>query len=100
LAGQRRLKEELSIVVPLKRVGSFQYIAAFENGLTEHELDHVLVGEYDTRYPIVLNPAEVDNVCWMPVKELMTELSLHSAQYTPWFKPALTLVLEDLCINY
>src|SRR5688500_14875256 len=35
-AGERRLKEEMSVQVPLIPVGSFQYFTKFENGLTEH----------------------------------------------------------------
>jgi len=100
LAGQRRLKEELSIEVSLKKVGTFHYKAQFENGLTEHELDHVLIGEYDTRFPIVLDPLEVQDFRWMTLEQIKNELSLQSKQYTPWFKPALNLVLEDLCLNY
>lgn len=100
LAGQRRLKEELSIEVPLKSIGSFQYIAKFGNGLTEHELDHVLVGEYDPRYPIVLEPTEVQDFRWVKIERLKADLVSHSEQYTPWFRPALDLVLEDLCLNF
>jgi isopentenyl-diphosphate delta-isomerase type 1 len=100
-AGARRLKEEMSIEVPLRRVGSFLYNAKFDNGLTEHELDHVLVGEYtSSTAPIVLDLTEVQDFRWIPVADLLTELSLNAEQYTPWLKPALQLVLEDLCINY
>lgn len=99
-AGVRRLKEELSIETTLKAIGSFQYLAEFENGLTEHEFDHVLVGEYDPRYPVIINTEEVENYRWITVLELKKDLELNATQYTPWFKPALTLVLEDLCFNF
>ncbi len=99
LAGQRRLKEEMSIDIPLIEVGQFQYKAQFDNGLTEHELDHVLLGEYDVRQSIILNPEEAQDFRWVPVAELLAALSAEPTQYTPWFKSALDLVLEDVCFS-
>ena len=46
-AGKRRLFEEMGFVTELKDVVSFIYKAPFDNGLTEHEFDHVLVGTYN-----------------------------------------------------
>src|SRR5689334_15327319 len=43
-AGERRLQEEMGIATPLTWVGKFHYIAHFDNGLSENEIDHVLVG--------------------------------------------------------
>lgn len=99
LAGQRRLKEEMAIELALKHVGSFQYKASFDNGLTEHELDHVLLGEYDGVQTIVLDPREAQDFCWVSISRLQKELNLHKEHYTPWFKPAFDLVLEDLWFN-
>lgn len=96
-AALRRLKEEMSIQTPLKRVGAFHYIAKFENGLTENEFDHVLVGEYDGIEPIVVNPSEVQDYCWVSFSKLLINLEEDPKQYTPWLKPALNLVLEALC---
>src|SRR5210317_780679 len=56
-AGKRRLMEEMGFTCELKEVTSFIYKAPFDNGLTEHELDHVLVGNYNTD-PFI-NPEEV-----------------------------------------
>jgi isopentenyl-diphosphate delta-isomerase len=50
-AASRRLREELGIELApdrLNDVFSFVYRAEFDNGLTEHELDHVLVGSLPT----------------------------------------------------
>lgn len=99
LAGQRRLKEELSLALTLKKVGAFQYKASFENGLTEHEFDHVLLGEYDGVQPIVLDPKEVQDFRWVSEQRLQRELALYSEHYTPWFKTAFHLVLENLWFN-
>jgi isopentenyl-diphosphate delta-isomerase len=42
-AGSRRLFEEMGFKAELKAF-SFIYKAPFDNGLTEHELDHVMIG--------------------------------------------------------
>ena len=42
-AGKRRLKEEMGFTTDLKELFHFIYQAPFDNGLTEHELDHVLL---------------------------------------------------------
>ena len=44
-AGERRLQEEFGIPASLRALGWFHYIAKFDNGLTENEVDHVLLGE-------------------------------------------------------
>ena len=46
-AGKRRLKEEMGFTTPLEELFSFIYKAPFDNGLTEHEFDHVMLGYYD-----------------------------------------------------
>ena len=38
--------EEMGFETYLRELFSFIYNAPFENGLTEHELDHVLLGNY------------------------------------------------------
>ena len=46
-AGTRRLQEEMGFTTALKDLFSFIYKAPFDNGLTEHELDNVLIGYYN-----------------------------------------------------
>ena len=46
-AGNRRMIEEMGMTVSLKELFTFVYKAHFDNGLTEHELDHVMVGYSD-----------------------------------------------------
>ena len=80
----KRLMEELGISVDsLQEVHSFVYRAQFSNGLTEYEYDHVLVGEYDGDFKV--DPEEVDEVRWVPIKELMEDLVTNPEKYTPWF---------------
>jgi isopentenyl-diphosphate delta-isomerase type 1 len=95
-AGERRLREEMSLAIALRHVGSFIYRASFSNGLTEHEFDHVLIGEYNGKDPIVIDPLEVEEYRWMDCETLQKELSNQTLLYTPWIKPALHIALEGL----
>lgn len=95
LAAERRLDEELGIKnARLRELDTFLYRAAFPNGLTEHELDHVLLGEYSG--PVRPDPREIAQVRWIDLEELQRDLQAFPQRYTPWFPPALTLVLRHL----
>lgn len=83
-AGRRRLQEEMGFSVPLKELFSFIYKAPFDNGLTEHEFDHVMVGYYNEAPAI--NPDEVADWKWMSIEEIATDMKLHPEVYTAWFK--------------
>ena len=67
-AGKRRLQEEMGFVTSLSEVFSFIYKAPFDNGLTEHELDHVLIGYFDNR-PII-NKDEAEDYKWMLLEDV------------------------------
>ena len=56
-AGKRRLLEEMGFETELKIITSFIYKVEFENGLTEHELDYLLIGKY-LKSPVI-NKQEV-----------------------------------------
>lgn len=95
LAAERRLDEELGIKnARLRELDTFLYRAAFPNGLAEHELDHVLLGEYSG--PVQPDPMEIAQVRWIDLEELQRDLQAFPQWYTPWFPPALTLVLRHL----
>ncbi len=83
-AGKRRLQEEMGFITELKDVFSFIYRAPFDNGLTEHELDHVLVGTYNEN-PII-NPVEVESFKWMTLEAVKVDMVVHPEIYTEWFK--------------
>lgn len=83
-AGKRRLEEEMGFVVPLKELFSFIYKAPFDNGLTEHELDHVMIG-YSNDEPKI-NPEEVESWKWMKIEDVKNDMELHPEIYTVWFK--------------
>jgi isopentenyl-diphosphate Delta-isomerase len=83
-AAQRRLQEEMGFQTPLEHIGSFIYKAAFENGLTEHEFDHVLFGRYSL--PPEPNPNEVADWKYMPIPEIEHAIQNNPDHYTVWFK--------------
>ena len=83
-AGKRRLQEEMGFVCELEEVFSFLYKAEFDNGLTEHELDHVMVGYYNADPKI--NTEEVESFKWMSLVDVKTDIENHPENYTAWFK--------------
>lgn len=94
-AAARRLHEELGISAELKQVGHFIYKAELSNGLTEHELDYVFVGEYDGVID-QFNPDEIAQAKWMKLSDLEQDMAIHPELYTPWLKQALNIVLAAL----
>lgn len=83
-AGKRRLQEEMGFTCELEEVFSFIYKAPFDNGLTEHELDHVMVGEYEEDPKI--NKEEVESFRWMPLEDVKIDIENNPEIYTAWFK--------------
>ena len=83
-AGKRRLQEEMGFQTELRELFSFIYKAAFDNGLTEHEFDHVLLGFYD-REPRI-NREEVSDWKWMKPGDIKADLEVNSGAYTAWFR--------------
>lgn len=83
-AGKRRLQEEMGFVCALEEKTSFIYKAPFDNGLTEHELDHIMVGYYNEN-PII-NREEVEDFKWMTIEEVKKDIALNPVIYTEWFK--------------
>ena len=83
-AGTRRLEEEMGFSVPLEELFSFIYKAPFDNGLTEHELDHVMLGYYEGIPEI--NSDEVNTWKWMSLNEIASDLTVNPESYTVWFK--------------
>lgn len=83
-AGKRRLQEEMGFTADLKHVTSFIYKAPFDNGLTEHEFDHVLVGYYNDEP--VINPDEVEEWKWMKAEDISAEIKKNPDNFTAWFK--------------
>lgn len=83
-AGTRRLYEEMGFTTELKELFHFIYKAPFDNGLTEHELDHVMIG-YSNEAPKI-NPDEVESWKWMSIEAIRDDIQTQSEIYTVWFK--------------
>ena len=83
-AGKRRLQEEMGFVTELTDVQTFIYKAPFDNGLTEHELDHILIGYYNEAPNI--NPAEVGDWRWELPENIKKDIAARPHRYTEWFK--------------
>jgi isopentenyl-diphosphate delta-isomerase len=83
-AGLRRLKEEMGFETEISSLLSFIYKAEFDNGLTEHEFDHVLVGRYNKNPSI--NKSEVSDWKWTDLDFLKKDVVSNPDLYTVWFK--------------
>lgn len=83
-AGTRRLREEMGFETELKEMFHFIYKAPFDNGLTEHELDHVMIGYYNNMPDI--NKEEVESWKWMKIEDVKNDMITNPDQYTIWFK--------------
>ncbi|MBW2960824.1 isopentenyl-diphosphate Delta-isomerase [Mesonia aestuariivivens] len=83
-AGKRRLMEEMGFTTDLEETISFIYKAPFDNGLSEHEYDYILIGKYNGEPTI--NPAEVAAWKWMNLEEVKKDLKENPSNYTAWFK--------------
>jgi len=83
-AGKRRLKEEMGMTAKLKEVFHFIYKAPFDNGLTEHELDHVMIG-FSNHEPKI-NPDEVMAYKWENLDKMAEDIQKNPQHYTEWFK--------------
>ena len=82
-AANRRLQEEMGFTTSLTKAFDFTYKAAFDNGLTEHEFDHVIIGQYDG--VVNFNPNEVASYAFMTEKELEEQIQETPARFTAWF---------------
>jgi isopentenyl-diphosphate delta-isomerase len=97
LAGNRRMHEEMGFSCELKELFSFIYKAPFDNGLTEHELDHVMIGYYEDAPTI--NPEEVASWKWMKIETVKEDIIQNPAIYTAWFKIIFERFYKELTEN-
>lgn len=86
----RRLNEEMGMECQLEFKFSFIYKTPLENGLTEHEFDHVYFGiTDDLPQP---NPLEVKDWKYMSLQELENDINLSPSKYSAWLKICLPKV--------
>jgi farnesyl-diphosphate farnesyltransferase len=83
-ASRRRLNEEMGFDSELRKLFDFVYRARLEDGLVEHEYDHVLVGYFDG-----IPEADFTEVAewrWVDIVTLRADLEEHPESYTYWFR--------------
>jgi len=83
-AAKRRLNQEMGINTSLEFLFSFIYRAEFENGLIEHEFDHVIIGRSNQEPKIDKNEAE--SWKWVSVDLILKDIEINQDKYTVWFK--------------
>jgi isopentenyl-diphosphate delta-isomerase len=93
-AAQKRLQEEMGFSTAIQPAFQFTYKASFDNGLIEHEYDHVFVGQYEG----VISPSadEVSDYCYKSMEDIEQDILTHPQKYTEWFKIALPLIKSYL----
>ncbi|MFK8039309.1 MAG: isopentenyl-diphosphate Delta-isomerase [Crocinitomicaceae bacterium] len=91
-AANRRLNEEMGMSCDLKRAFHFTYNVKLDQGLTEHELDHVFLGITDSK-PII-NREEVRAYQYLPIKQIQQQMAEEPDQFTEWFKICFKEVLK------
>lgn len=86
-AAHRRLKEEMGLETILEFKTAFVYKSAFENGLTEHEFDHIFIG-YSDLAPLP-DPLEVENYKYLDLVEIKQQVTKNPGEFTTWFRIAM-----------
>lgn len=82
-AAKRRLLEEMGFETALEKAFQFTYKTEFDNGLTEHEVDHVFTGVYEG--PIAVDPQEVNDYTYHSMDHIRESISASPHLYTSWF---------------
>lgn len=91
-ASRRRLFEEMGFECEIRKVFSFTYYAELDNGLFEHEYDHVFIGQFDgSPNP---NSEEVDDWKWVNLATLKLDMQTSPKDFTYWFKLCLDPLLD------
>jgi isopentenyl-diphosphate Delta-isomerase len=98
IAAGRRLQEEMGFVTPVKKVFDFVYKAEFDNGLTEHEFDHVFTGVYEGK--IRMNKEEVNDYSYMSLDSITESLKTNPQKFTAWFHLAFPKIEKWWNKNY
>jgi isopentenyl-diphosphate delta-isomerase len=79
-----RLQFEMGFDCPVNFRFSFTYHIPFDNGLIEHETDHVYFAIWEGQPRV--NPDEVAGYKWIAITELKNDMATHPENYTYWFK--------------
>jgi len=83
-ATKRKLMQEMGIDLQTEFAYKFIYKATLADGLSEHELDHVYVGQFDGKP--VTNREEVEDWKFVDLNFLKEDVQHNPLAYTAWFK--------------
>jgi isopentenyl-diphosphate Delta-isomerase len=86
-AANRRLNEEMGLKTELHFKTTFIYRSDFENGLIEHELDHVFTGI--TENVPKINITEVADYKWLSTDQIKDLIKKDPETFTTWFRIAM-----------
>jgi len=88
-AANRRLYEEMGFHCSLTEKSVMTYRAVLDNGITENEIDHIFLGEYN-KEPII-NTVEVQNWMWITPEDLVSKIASQPEKFSSWIK----LIIEQ-----
>ncbi len=92
-SAKQRLDEELGFSTSVHHLGTVLYRVPFDNGMTEWELDHLFVGNYDD--DVIPNPDEVGEWKWVDVNWLVKDLEERPDSYVPWLPEIFPVFLSQ-----
>ncbi len=93
-AALRRLNEEMGMQCRLTFQFKFTYCAAFDNGLTEHEIDHVYYGI--SNHEPVRNPREVKAWKYISLADLQADMLKNPEKFSAWLNICLPQIVNSL----
>ncbi len=97
---ERCLEREYNIprgTVKLKNLGTFNYFAAYKEGICENEHCAMLIGEYNGEFE--MNPEVAYSTKWMDKEKFRTDLKANPKSYSPWAVAGLKLLEENGFFN-
>lgn len=89
-AAHRRLAEEMGFDCALRPAFAFLYRAELDNGMIEHEYDHVFTGTWNGQARP--DPAEVGDWRWLDPSRIRAELARAPESFTYWFRSAFEML--------
>ena len=82
-SAQTRLAYEMGLQAKLEPIGSCIYRACFDNGLIEHEYDHILIGHWEGKPPQYHRQEAIDHR-WQSLSCLKKDIATNPTTYSIW----------------
>lgn len=96
-AANRRLMEEMGMACSLVKDHHFIYKAELDQGMTEYELDYVVLGYSDVKPNI--NHEEVASYRYISLQDCENEMAINPESFTAWFRIAFEQVKKKLLLK-